>query len=564
MDNKMSSSTDAHLILIGVVILGAAIYVPVTDLWSCWMGRWELRMICCLLLGLIATLTIALVINGLTVIQKGRAKERAILGPAKDAVFCGLAKNTQSVFIKPKQRIMHTQVVGTTNAGKTESVILPWAIQDMKQGRGLMLIDGKSDRGLLNKLWAYAVQYGREKDFKLFALGSVAESQTFNPLIGGSPEEVAERVFNAFNFENEFYRSIQFEVLVQVLRVFDFAKEPATFLKLHQAISNPVILQSLVNRCTDKVLSHWLLNFRNLPGFEREQRTSGLLSQMSHFAFGSGSRLFNSSIPEIDIARALEHHEIIYFQLPVLLSPFMGAATGKLVLQSLQSAIAKRHRDHASKRPFYSVFLDDFTEYLYPGFVSILNKSRSANIGVVFAHQALGDIEALGDSIANAILTNSNLKIFMRGNDPDSAEHFAKIVGTKTGLKITERRQLGILTDTATGDVSSREVEEFIIHPNYFKRSLGVGEAVMVIPHDGGSQTVQLKFSMLPDLPVLPVPNRELPAAEGFLETAENHCLNDETISEVLNKQVKEPYAAIQKTDLGSHDLSSSRLLSAS
>ena len=147
MDNKMASSTDAHLILIGVVILGAAIYVPVTDLWSRSMGRWELRLICCLLLGLIATLTIALVINGLTVIRKGRAKERAILGPAKDAVFCGLAKNTQSVFIKPKQRIMHTQVVGTTNAGKTESVILPWAIQDMKQGRGLMLIDGKSDRG---------------------------------------------------------------------------------------------------------------------------------------------------------------------------------------------------------------------------------------------------------------------------------------------------------------------------------------------------------------------------------------------------------------------------------
>jgi TonB-dependent SusC/RagA subfamily outer membrane receptor len=37
---------------------------------------------------------------------------------------------------------MHTQVVGTTNAGKTESVILPWAIDDIKNGRGLILIDG--------------------------------------------------------------------------------------------------------------------------------------------------------------------------------------------------------------------------------------------------------------------------------------------------------------------------------------------------------------------------------------------------------------------------------------
>lgn len=560
----MSSPSDAHLILIGVIFLGAAIFGHVSNLCSRWIGNWEIRLICCSVVGLIVTLAIALVINHLTLIRKERAKEQAVLGPTKDAVFCGLTKNAQKVFIKPKQRIMHTQIVGTTNAGKTESVILPWAIQDIEQGRGLMLIDGKSDRGLLNKLWAYAVKHGRENDFRLFSLGSVDESRTFNPLIGGAPEEIAERVFNAFNFENEFYRSIQFEVLVQVLRIFESGKEPATFLKLHQAISNPVILQRLLNQSGDKVLGKWLLNFRNLQNFDREQRTSGLLSQMSHFAFGSGSRMFNSSNPEIDIARALEQNEIIYFQLPVLLSPFMGAATGKLVLQCLQSAIAKRHRDQTSKRPFYSVFLDDFTEYLYPGFVSILNKSRSANIGVVFAHQALGDIEALGDSIANAILTNSNLKIFMRGNDPDSAEHFAKIVGTKTGLKITERRKLGIFTDTATGDVSSREVEEFIIHPNYFKRSLGVGEAVMVVPHDGGSQTVQLKFSMLPDLPVLPVPQREIPPAEGFLETAENHCPNDETISEVLNKKVKEPYAAIQKTNLRPHDSSSSRRLTAS
>lgn len=69
-----------------------------------------------------------------------------------------------------------------------------------------------------------------------------------------------------------------------------------------------------------------------------------------------------------------------------------------------------------------------------------MNKSRSANVGIVFAHQALGDITVLGDSVANSILTNANLKVFMRGNDPDSAEYFSKVIGTLTSTKFTERQ----------------------------------------------------------------------------------------------------------------------------
>ncbi len=92
----------------------------------------------------------------------------AVLGPAENAVFCGESIGRERVYIKPSQRTMHTQVIGTTNAGKTESVILPWAIQDIQQGRGLILIDGKADRSLLEKLWAYTVQANRQADFRLF------------------------------------------------------------------------------------------------------------------------------------------------------------------------------------------------------------------------------------------------------------------------------------------------------------------------------------------------------------------------------------------------------------
>lgn len=430
-----------------------------------------------------------------------RGAENAILGKEENSVYCGETDLDESVWIKTRQRAMHTQVVGTTNAGKTESVILPWAIQDIQAGRGLLIIDGKADHSLLNKLWAYSVKSGRKDDFKLFSLGKMEQSIQFNPLKGGAAEEITERVFNAFDFENPHYRNLQYEVMKQILRVFEGSKTQPTFQRLYQAITMPELLEDLADKIDDVELRQWVLRFRALSQTDRENRTSGLVTALGHFSHGAPGMLFNGFDEALTIDEVLAENKIVYFQLPVLLSPFLGKATGKLVLQSLQAAVANRHRT-AGEKKFFSVFLDDFTEYLYPGFVSILNKSRSANVGVAFAHQALGDITELGDSVANSILTNSNIKIFMRGNDPDSAEYFSKVIGTLTSTKFTERQKVGLFKKQKTGDVSAREAEEFIIHPNTFKQNLGIGEAVMIVPHERGSKTVRIKFHKMDDLPL--------------------------------------------------------------
>jgi type IV secretory pathway TraG/TraD family ATPase VirD4 len=285
------------------------------------------------------------------------------------------------------------------------------------------------------------------------------------------------------------------------MRIFSESKETPTFLKVFEAISAPSKLKALVEKTENQSLKNWVKHYAGLPLTEVAQRTSGLTAALSHFAFGRTSALFNSVSPSIDLDTALNENQIIYFQLPVMLSPFLGKASGKMILQCLQSAVANRHRGENRNHNFYSVFLDDFSEYLYPGFVTILNKSRSANVGIVFAHQALGDIKTLGDAIANSILTNANLKVFMRGNDPESAEYFSKVIGTVKSVKYTSRTKRGIWQQEDTGDASAREVDEFIVHPNRFKSELGVGQAVMVIPHEAGSRTINIKFKKFDDLP---------------------------------------------------------------
>ena len=466
----------------------------------------------------------------------------------KDSVLSGLDKKSgKSVYITDSQRTMHTQIVGTTNAGKTESVILPWAIQDIQRGHGLIIIDGKSDRSLLNKLWAYVYQAKRHKDFLLFSLSNTDESSQYNPLIGKNPVEVIERVFSAFECDDVYYKNVQYEVFSNLVWLFFHSETKLTFKKLDLALNNNEYLKTLEKNQDNEELSGWVTDFLSLSPKEREKRISGLKSSIRQFAHGDTSELFNTLKPHIDLNEALKKNKIIYFQLPVLLHPFLGRATGKMVLQDIQNAIANRHRDDEEKPKFHSLFLDDFTEYLYPGFVSILNKSRSANIGVVFSHQALGDIKTLGDGVANSILTNSNIKIFMRNTDPESAEYFSSLIGTRKTQKITERHKRTWMQERSTGDQSVREVDEFIIHPNRFKKDMGTGEAVMVVPLFDYSKTLDVEFKMIPDIEYPPVPKvikskPKKPRINKTIKETEKNKMEKDTKTETKKDEItKDP-----------------------
>ena len=153
---------------------------------------------------------------------------------------------------------------------------------------------------------------------------------------------------------------------------------------------------------------------------------------------------------------------------------------------------------------FFSCILDDFQDYIYEGFGSLLNKSRSANVGVVFCHQSLGDLDKVSEAFRNVVLTNTNIKIVMRMNDPETCDHYAKTFGTKTTTKVTDK----IKDAEKTGDGTIREVEQYHYHPNVFK-NLGLGLGVVSIPHQGGVKLMKIKFSMRKKLPFVPLPNVE-------------------------------------------------------
>lgn len=248
----------------------------------------------------------------------------------------------KSVSLRQEFRTMHTQIIGTTNAGKSESTVIPKAVKDIQNGSGVLLIDGKADGRFLDKLYSYVKKHRREKDFRLFSLGHVEASSSFNPLRGDSPQVVTERVFSSFRFENEYYRNVQYKYFLGVIKLIFEQKEIPTFSLVKQLLTDMEALAPWIQACNDEGLKKDMMAFHALAAREREEKISGLETAISNFTSSEIAILFEETENSIDLDEAMANNQIIYFQLPTMLYPFLGEATGRLVLQCFQSAIAKR------------------------------------------------------------------------------------------------------------------------------------------------------------------------------------------------------------------------------
>ena len=127
------------------------------------------------------------------------------------------------------------------------------------------------------------------------------------------------------------------------------------------------------------------------------------------------------------------------------------------------------------------MFVDDASSFLDTNFIDFLNKARAAGFGIMLLHQSLGDLVVRRDpSFQQQIIENTNIKIILRQDDPDSVEKLTKIGGTKKTLISTYQTEQKFTGKDFTGVGSIREGQEFRIEPDLI-RGLQRGEAVVIL-----------------------------------------------------------------------------------
>jgi len=404
---------------------------------------------------------------------------------------------TKECYIPERSRYSHTQVIGTTGSGKTRFVFYPGIGRDIKRGAGVFICDIKSN--MQEKIEEFVVFARRDLDYFCLSLGD-KNSNTYNPLAGDNSDEIGNRIFTAFYNENEkgeqYYKDTAERFIRATIRILKKKFKTINLKDLYKATAHPKVnLQPICNEYKNDSDALELLKMIKDENYDKN--VSGLLNKLSRFVNSEWADQVNAREPEIDIGKIISENKIFLFQPQAGKYDRDYRAVSIMVMMHIQSEIAKRYTA-AEKKPFF-MYLDEFSNIIYPGFKELINKAREAKVGLIFGHQALGDLEHYGKDIKNIILSNSNNKIILKNDDPETVDYFIKTIGTQTVETRVESFSTKSGTPTPAGFTNRRE-EQYVIQPSDL-RSIVLGEAIVKIDTLYGRLIQKIHFKdIMPNL----------------------------------------------------------------
>ena len=389
-----------------------------------------------------------------------------------------------------RQRSMHMQVLGYTGSGKTQSVLFPMMYQDArrlwknpkteeKSHRTVVLVDAKGSIENEQMLASIASATGRLDRLKIFSLNPGVVSHTYNPLYmspTADPRQVAERVFSTFEFGVQYYGDMAREIWVNLVCALASTGKQITMLDAVACISSRAVMSHALSMASDRAAVRAIESRYDQLGERVGETYSGLLSQASNY----DHEAINSYTPDIILEDIFEEGGMVGFSLNANAYKVQARAIGLIAMQDIQQVGAGRQLDRSrSQTPAY-IYADEFYNFAYEGFVDAVNKLRDANLSMALFHQSMSDLNRISPEFAQGIWDNTRNRVVLFQSDSDLCENLGASVGTRKNVANTVRRSTdGFLNQQSMLESSTREVDEFILHPNQIK-NLKMGQAYLV------------------------------------------------------------------------------------
>ena len=432
----------------------------------------------------------------------------------EDGTFVGVSPERrwgqtryEPVYLDERLRATGVHVLGKTGSGKTASVIWPMVLQDIRDGKGVVVISGKGSDEEIRMVKALALAEGRQADVRIFALPAwdrpAIPTHSYNMVYvtpwspagrGGDPVAVAERVFSVLPMgDNVFYNQqaqIFFKNLMKALHGMPDPARPdhglpfslrdvAVCLKgvANDESAHGAGLELVLRETTHREAAVELRS--QISGLGRDVRKvlSGLVGAVDQFL----APMVNAYAPDIIMEDVFQKRLILYVQLPANLYKIQAPALGKVFLQDIQQEGSLRQLDRTNRdqNPF-AVFVDEFARFADLSVVEALSQLRDARLQYTLSHQSLADLKMVSAEFATSVWDNTRVKLVLNQDNPELCELIARSIGTRQGVQLTVRKDPGpYLTSLQSGVASSREVEEYKLHPNRIKNLARVGQAYL-------------------------------------------------------------------------------------
>lgn len=178
----------------------------------------------------------------------------------------------------------------------------------------------------------------------------------------------------------------------------------------------------------------------------------------------------------IDVFKlASEPGNVVLFSISATKATDVGAMVGSMICTDLTNMTAMRAISGQTNP--VSIYVDEFQSLPPTSVKSMLEKARSAKIGITLAFQSLEQVTAStgSDAMVNSLLDTCGNFIFHAGSNETTAQTMSQIIGKHwtNSYSIQRRNQQGMLEinfgNKRNANVMTTQVEKYIIEPSAFQ-----------------------------------------------------------------------------------------------
>ncbi len=326
---------------------------------------------------------------------------------------------------RPADSLLHTWTLGPSGQGKS-TLLGNLVLQDAAQGRGVICIDPKGDlvRDIVARL-----DPKRLEDVVLLDAGDPVAVVGVNPLRGVAPAVAADTLLGVLKglFGDNFGPRTADVVHAGLLTL---AHDPqASLVNLPILLTDRRYQQRLVPKASKAdpwgLAGFWAW-YQSLGDDQRTVVLAPIMNKLRSILLrGSLRRVLGQAKPRFLLRQVFTERKILLVSLASgAIGSESAALLGSVLVSMVWQEIQQRTRVVPERRRPVSLVVDEFQNYLHlpTDFADVLAQARGLGVGVVAAHQHLGQ---LTPTVRSALLANAQSRVLFRLAAAD-ASVFAK------------------------------------------------------------------------------------------------------------------------------------------
>ncbi len=338
------------------------------------------------------------------------------------------ARNRRTPFgIKEKDRAKHTYVIGKTGMGKS-TLLLNMAIQDVKNGNGVVIID---PHGSFAEELLEFVPEERVKDVLYFAPFDLEYPISFNVMedVGFDRRHiVASGLMSAFKkiWQDAWSARMEYILSNTILALLEYPN--ATLLSVNRMLADKAFREDVVSTVTDPgVRSFWVNEFANYTERFAAEATPAIQNKVGQFTSNPVIRnILGQPKSSFDIRQMMDEGKILIANLSKgRIGEVASTLLGSLfVTKTYLAAMSRADVSPAELKalPNCYLYVDEFQTFANESFADILSEARKYKLALTIAHQY---VEQMPEEVRSAVFGNVGTMIVFRVGSFD-AEVFEK------------------------------------------------------------------------------------------------------------------------------------------